>query len=192
MAKGKRETAALDILGEELGGTADFSRSFSVEESTPNVHLAYASDDRIRPRPISTFNLVIDTTHPGYSFQKNALIDHTGHVFTEERIPWDALQVSRSRLGRPRRVRGTVAYLSNTDVANFGHWICLTLPLVGVYREHLRIEPDYFYLGQPLRAHHVETLAMLGIGRERIITDAVIRYIDDVKKQDFPNENESY
>lgn len=173
LARGKHSTSAMDQLEQDVNGTADFGASFTVTEPAPALDLAYASQAALRPRPVSTFHLVADTDDPRWSFQHNVMVAGDGRVLTEERIAFDALDISRARLARPRRVRGTVAYLSNTDVANFGHWVSFVFPLLSVYRQRLGLEPDYYYLGGPLKAHHVETLARVGIEPDQVLTDPV-------------------
>lgn len=173
LAKGKHFTGAVDRLEDDLDRSADFGASFTVSEPPPPLDLAYASREGLRPRPVSTFHLVVDTDDPRWSFQHNVMVAGDGRVVTEERIPFDALEISRKRLERPRRVRGTVAYLSNTDVANFAHWVSFVFPLLSVYRDRLNLQPDYYYLGEPLKAHHLETLERVGIGASQVITEPV-------------------
>ncbi len=175
IARGKLPTSRekIESLQQRLGDAVDLSASFTVDAQLPPLNVAYASGPRVAPRPVDTFALIVDARQPGFSFRNNLILGPGGYVLTEDQIRWGVLEVSRSFLEPTKRVKGTVAYLSNTDVANIGHWLCFTLPLVGIYRERLGVEPDYYYIGGPLRSFHVETLAMLGIRREQILTHGV-------------------
>src|SRR5207247_7200162 len=83
------------------------------------------------------------------------------------------LRASWTRLDRTKRVSGSVAYLSNAGVHNFGHWLLFVLPLVEHYRDYLGADPDYYYVGGPVDAWHYDSLASLGIEPDRILTTAV-------------------
>jgi capsular polysaccharide biosynthesis protein len=73
---------------------------------------------------------------------------------------------------RCRRLTGTVAYLSNTWVDNYYHWMQLTLPLLDVYRKALpELAIDHYYIGdaKPTR-FQLETLDRIGIRPEQIVS----------------------
>jgi capsular polysaccharide biosynthesis protein len=84
------------------------------------------------------------------------------------------LRVGLTPLERPRRIRGTVAYLSNTRPDNYGHWLFFTLPMIRYYRELLGTDPDFYYVGKPLLEEHVDSLAMLDIPESRILERGVV------------------
>lgn len=160
-------------VAEALRGTADCSASFEVRPPDPQVRLAHAHGPPIATRAQATFNLVVDSVDPGYSFRNNMVVDHRRRVVAEERSSWDELPVSYSRLEPPNHIAGTVAYLSNTNVGNFYHWIVLTLPLLEHYRDRLAVRPDAYYVGRPCTDWHRESLAMIGIEESQIVTEAV-------------------
>ena len=159
---------------EVLAGThpsidrADFQHSFSVKQEVP--------DDGIEPRhrPINTLHFVLDTRDSRYSCRNNVVIGPDNMVIYEDGIRFEEMSVRLRLLERPRRVTGTVGYLSNADPANYHHWFALMLPLMGTYRDRLGIDPDFYYVGRPLKPFHLETLARAGVGPERVLSDAVI------------------
>ena len=163
---------AVDPVLRVLGPSASCS-TWTHEEPAPSLDLAFQHGPDIRPRPQHTLTLVVDAHQPGYSFRNNVTLDDRRQVITEERIPWNELPVSFSLLESARPQPGTVAYLSNTNVGNFYHWITLTLPLLRLYREELELEPDAYYLGRPVTGWQRETLAMLGIDEGRILSEGV-------------------
>jgi Glycosyltransferase 61 len=157
---------------------ADFRHSFVVRENIP------ADDIELPHRPVNTFHLVLDTRDQRYSCRNNVVIGPGNAVFYEDSVPFDEMSVRLRLLEKPRRVRGTVAYLSNTNPANYYHWLAFSLPLIGTYRDRLGIDPDYYYVGRPIRPFHLETLARAGVGAERVLSDAVSA---DRLVADFPD-----
>jgi len=157
---------------------ADFQRSFVVKEDIP------ADDSELPHRPVNTFHLILDTRDPRYSCRNDVVIGPGNTVFYEDSIPFGEMSVRLRLLEKPRHVRGTVAYLSNTDPANYYHWLAFSLPLLGIYRDRLGIDPDYYYVGRSKQLFHLETLARTGIRAERVLSDAVTA---DRLIADFPD-----
>jgi len=157
---------------------ADFRHSFLVKEEI--------LDDGIEMphRPINTFHLLLDSRNPGYSCRNNLVIGPGRMVLYEDSIPFEEMAIRLRVLEKPRHVKGTVGYLSNTVPDNYFHWMAFTLPLVGIYRERLGIEPDFYYLGRAIKSWHLETLARAGVGAERVLSDAVTA---DRLVADFPD-----
>jgi len=162
------------LASEVLAGThpsidrADFQHSFLVKEEVP--------DDGVEPRhrPIDTLHFVLDTRDPRYSCRNNVVIGPGNTAIYEDGIPFEEMFVRLRLLERPRRVSGTVGYLSNSDPSNYYHWFAYMLPLMGTYRDRLGIDPDFYYVGRPLKPFHLETLARAGVGPERVLSDAVV------------------
>jgi Glycosyltransferase 61 len=148
----------------------DYRRSFVWDEEVPGAVLP--APDRPLHRPIRSTCLVLDTRDPGFSFRNNYVLDPERRIVYEE-IAWTQMSVRFQLLEAPKRVAGTAVYLSNTDIGNYYHWMCLTLPLLSIYRTRLGIEPDFCYIGNPQRPFQIETLARAGIAAERILTEAV-------------------
>lgn len=147
-----------------------YRRSFIWDEQVPGA--AIASQGLAVHRPIRSTCLVLDTGDSSFSFRNNIVIDPERRAVFEE-VGWTNMSVRVRLLEAPKRVDGTVVYLSNTEVGNYYHWMCLTLPLLGIYRNRLGVEPDFCYVGKPPRGFQIETLARAGIPAERILNQAV-------------------
>jgi Glycosyltransferase 61 len=147
---------------------ADFQHSFQVKEQVP--------DDQSEPRhrPIDTLHFVLDTRDPRYSCRNNVVIGPGNLVIYEDGIPFKEMSIRLRVLEKPRRISGSVGYLSNADPNNYHHWFAFMLPLMGTYRDRLGIDPDYYYVGRPVRPFHLEALARAGVGPERVLSDAVV------------------
>jgi hypothetical protein len=117
--------------------------------------------------------VLFDIERPDFSFRSNLLFDGQMRAFYPDiAAPAQVLAFREYVPRRCRRLRGTVAYLSNTWVDNYYHWLQLTLPLLRVYR---RLRPDvridYYYIGESrLLDLQADTLARLDIERAQIVT----------------------
>lgn len=132
------------------------------------------------PRPVTATMTLLDAAGGTLTFCSNHVIDARGLAVLEHvtdakgnQLPLADLRIGRVPLGTPRRLAGSIGYLSNSGVGNFGHWLMLALPLIQHYREYLGHDPDYYYVGTPVYEWHYDSLAALNIGRERIVTEAV-------------------
>jgi hypothetical protein len=147
---------------------ADFRRSFSVKEDIPEDGVA------LPHRPVNTFHLLLDTRDERYSCSNNIVIGPDNLVLYEDGIPFEEMSIRLRLLEHPRRVRGTVGYLSNTNPDVYYHWLAFVLPLVGIYRDRVGTDPDFYYIGRPVKPFQLETLARAGINPERVLSDAVV------------------
>jgi capsular polysaccharide biosynthesis protein len=139
------------------------------------------SDPVPSTRPVTTVLTILDGAKGTFAFCNNHVVDDRGWVVLErmtnedgKSLPFSELRVGRTRLETPRRVAGSIAYLSNSGVGNFGHWLVFTFPLVQFYRQYLGEDPDYYYVGTPIHQWHYDSLAALGIEADRILKDAVM------------------
>ena len=132
------------------------------------------------PQPVATSVSMLDGRSGTFTMSNNLVVDDRRRVI----FPLDAdddgrpfrfndLRASWTPLDEPHHVAGSVAYLSNTGVRNFGHWLLFVFPLIQHYRDYLGEDPDYYYLGAPDESWHYDSLAALGIGPERVLTGAV-------------------
>jgi capsular polysaccharide biosynthesis protein len=119
-------------------------------------------------------SVLLDIKNAGFSFRNQVLIDPDLNILFTSVVP--AEQVLAFRRFLPRRVRhlkGTVAYLSNTWVDNYYHWMQLTLPLIRSYREMARgVHIDFYYVGESFqRRMQAETLERLGIAQHQVVRE---------------------
>jgi hypothetical protein len=141
----------------------------------------HTSDPVPRPRPVTTALTILDGAKGTFAFCNNHVVNDRGWVILERvtsedgrTLPFRDLSVGRNPLETPRRVAGSIAYLSNSGVGNFGHWLVFTFPLVRYYREYLGGDPNYYYVGTPIHQWHYDSLAALGIEADRVLTEAVM------------------
>ena len=143
--------------------------------SEPARSLTVLGDGSERPqlRGVETTISMLDIRDPGYSLRNGYLLDPARRVVYEKKVGgrFGSLRVGMAPLEQAVRIDGTVAWLWSTP--NYGHWLLLALPLIEHYRSLLGGDPDYYYLGSPARAYQFESLDMLGISRERVLTRGV-------------------
>lgn len=168
------EEAAARYAGESAGSW----RRTLYEDPRPIARLD-AGNAVPATAPVTSEVTILDS--PRLSFRNNLVVGDEDVVV----FPWTRdnygrchtfrdLRVWRARLERVQRVQGSVGYLSDTEVHNFAHWMLFVFPLVDLYREYLGCDPDYYYLGSSVQPWHYDSLAAIGIGRDRIVTDAVV------------------
>jgi Glycosyltransferase 61 len=158
-------------------------RQWRTDLSEPRrvLTLLGVGDPSPETQAVTTSVTILDGPADTFAFSNNLVVDHHRRIV----FPWELeedgtpyrfrdLRASWTRLDRPRRVAGSVAYLSNTGVHNFGHWLLFIFPLVNHYRQYLGHDPDYYYVGTPVESWHYDSLATLGIERHRVVTDAVV------------------
>jgi hypothetical protein len=138
-------------------------------------------DPCLETSPVRTSLTILDDAGGSFMFSKNLVVDDRRRVL----LPWEVdedtgkpyrfrdLRVSWTSLDEPQSVRGSVGYLSNTGIQNFGHWMFFVYPTIEHYREYLGGDPDYYYLGRSPQSWHYDSLAALGIEPDRVLTDAV-------------------
>ncbi|MGJ5674890.1 MAG: glycosyltransferase family 61 protein [Nostochopsis sp.] len=114
--------------------------------------------------------VVIDTTKEGFCFCNNHILDANLNVIYEKDINFHELPIYGRELSvKFTKLKGTVAYLSNTDPQNYGHWFIYTLPMLEVYWKFInQQEIDYYYVGD-VTNFKIETLTALGINKEKIV-----------------------
>lgn len=141
--------------------------------TTPPQHLSEDNISFIAPLTATTETVVLEVTHPGFSFRNNHLLDEQRNVIYQPDLEFQQLPIYQQILEPTRSLRGTVAYLSNTDTNNYYHWLAWILPLIDIYRQYVDLSAiDYFYLGKgKLTEYKIETLQQLGISRDRLITN---------------------
>lgn len=138
-------------------------------------HLAEDNTTTLRPFHLGCESVLLDITNPAFSFREHVLIDSERMVIFSEGIPaFNVLMFRHYLPANCRKIPGTVAYLSNTWVDNYYHWLQLTLPLLRLYQKLApEVKIDAYYVG-PSRLAKVqeETLAVFGVRKEQIIREA--------------------
>jgi hypothetical protein len=130
--------------------------------------------------PVTTAVTMLDGSAGSLAFAADLVVDWSRRIV----FPWQArddgrfykfrdFRVSWTSLDEPKRVPGSIGYLSNTGVHNFGHWFLFVYPLIEIYRAYLGEDPDRYYVGGPIADWHYESLEALGITRDRIETRPV-------------------
>ncbi len=116
-------------------------------------------------------SVLLDIRNPNFSFQYNHLVDDKNRPIYEARVRFDELPIQHEYLITPDKVKGTIAYFSNTVPNQYGHWLQTQLPLLLSYWETFGKENiDYYYIGEcPVVDFVVESFAKLGIRRNQIL-----------------------
>lgn len=144
-----------------------------LEERPRTLRLLPLSDDVPALRGVRTTISLLDITDSGFSIRNGYVMDRQRRIIYEKNVvgSFDSLRISFERLDRPKALTGTVAWLWNSS--NYGHWLLYALSLIRYYREALGGDPDYYYVGSPVRGYQIEALEMLGVSRGRIVHRAV-------------------
>jgi hypothetical protein len=137
-----------------------------------NFNEAYSCS--IQPLIATTKTVVMDIKDTNFHLCNNHLLDKNRNVIYEPELILKNLPISTQVLSKVAKTEGTVAYLSNTEPWNYYHWMCLTLPFIGIYKKFLNLEEiDYFYVGeQKLTNFQKETLAKAGISMKQVLQEA--------------------
>jgi hypothetical protein len=138
------------------------------------AHLPEDASETLQPFQIECESVLLDIINPGFSFRSHVLLDPDLNVVFVDTLPEETILAFRRYVPKNcRQLRGTVAYLSNTWIDNYYHWMQLTLPLLRLYRElapHTGI--DYYYVGESHTSRlQEETLAQLGIRKSQIVRE---------------------
>jgi capsular polysaccharide biosynthesis protein len=148
--------------------------SLQVDHLKP-LHLPEDDLEIMKPFKVECETVLVDARRPDFSFRNHLMLDDSLNVFFSDLTPREQVVAFREYV--PRRVNrlsGTMAYLSNTWVDNYYHWMQLTLPLLRLYEKlSPALKPDYYYIGESrLQGVQLETLARLGIRPNQIIREA--------------------
>lgn len=131
--------------------------------------------DSLNPFVVETNTVALDISDSKFSFRKNHLIDPALNLITEFRSSdlnkVRPLQVFEKILEEPKNLKGCIAYLSDSDPANYYHWMCRVLPLLTDYQRLTDLQNiDFFYVGEfSIARFHQESLLKVGISMEKII-----------------------
>lgn len=191
-ASRRLRTASLKLLGERMEGVVSLGVGNAREVAgrysavtcdtlvergpdTTRIPLHLPEDELPSTQPFrdECESVLLDIRNPGFSFRSHLLIDDRRHAIYSETFS-DVLVFREYAPKRLRKLTGTCAYLSNTWIDNYYHWMQLTLPMLRLYRQLRPDVPiDYYYVGATrLLDVQYECLAKLGIRREQVVTEA--------------------
>jgi capsular polysaccharide biosynthesis protein len=142
--------------------------------TNPVNHLACQELNEVKQLIARNEITILDITDSRFSFRNNHLLDAEMNVLYERHVDFKKLPIYREIVSkRIKKLQGTVAYLSNTQISNYGHWMCLTLPLLRLYDNFFGLEQiDFCYIGSsPLTSWHQESLERAGIAISKIIQE---------------------
>lgn len=134
----------------------------------------------LQPFVAKTHTVVLEISNGGFSFRNNHLLDKNlnviGEFRSEKSEKFRSLPIYSKILERPKKLQGTVAYLSDPAPANYYHWMCRTLPLLKAYHKFFYFsEIDFFYLGKfQISNFHKESLIQAGVAMNQITQEACI------------------
>jgi hypothetical protein len=137
-------------------------------------HLAEDKLEMFKPFEVSCETVLLDLTNRDFSFRNCVLHDSDMNIWHVDTEPAEnVLSLRRYVPKECRDIKGTVAYLSNTGIENYYHWMQLTIPLLRLYRKlALDTTIDYYYVGElGRRSFQEETLLRLGITPKQILRE---------------------
>ncbi|MDJ0616381.1 MAG: glycosyltransferase family 61 protein [Calothrix sp. MO_192.B10] len=165
----------IDNVDKILGDRKDIKFFKIVEEEDVEIKPARCLEEdyliNFQPFKVRGEYVLLDINNREFSFRNNHLFDNNLNVIYEPQIEFSQLTISKQSLSRCKKIKGTVAYISNTVPNHYGHWLQYTLPLIRIYWKNIgKQNIDYYYIGDcPISNFQIETLTKLGIDRQQII-----------------------
>lgn len=105
------------------------------------------------------------------TFRNCHALDGDRRVLYQQNLPFGHLPIALQQLDAVGETYPSVAYLSNTWVTNYYHWLLLVLPMLRFYEE-AGIDVERVYIGEPLKSWQARTLDFAGISPDMVITEA--------------------
>jgi len=138
------------------------------------LHPRHLEEDTssFQPFDIACETVLLDIRNQNFSFRNHLLIDNElNAIFADTFTENEVLGFRRYAPRQCRRIAGSIAYLSNTWIDNYYHWMQLTLPLLRFYRTMVRNEQiDFYYVGESHLARiQEETLLRFGVRPQQIV-----------------------
>lgn len=114
---------------------------------------------------------ILSITSNNTKFCLNHFLDEDCNVLYENGINLSDLSISYKKLPIPIQLNGSIAYLSNSNVSNYGHWFQYTFPLLKYYWDIIgKNNIDFYYIGDSkLKSFQKESLLKAGIKESQII-----------------------
>ncbi len=104
------------------------------------------------------------------TFRNNHALDADRHVLYQQDLPFGHLPVALQKLETPTEHHESVAYLSNTWVTNYYHWLMLVLPMMRSYAD-AGIDVKKVYIGEALKGWQARTIDFAGITPDMVLTE---------------------
>lgn len=169
-------------VSETWEGLADYAQENQLifQTSTNYQKLALSAPICLVGKPVEAFkpfdshtkSVVLTFKDKGAYFAHDHLLDAKNQVIYHPEMYLSQLPIRQKALPQKiRKLKGTIAYLSNTASDHYGHWLRLALPMLGLYEKEIDLrEIAYFYVGDVLiKPFMRETFELLGIPTEKII-----------------------
>jgi hypothetical protein len=175
-----------DLISLNVNNASEIARSYShvrAHTFTESGQTAFTEpthlpEDKLaiaQPFSVKCESVVLEIDNPEFSFRNHLLLDGKLNVLFTDLSPREDVVAFREYAPvHVLKKRGTIAYLSNTWVDNYYHWMQLTLPLMRIYQKlGPKFQPDYYYIGESqLQDVQRESLERLGIPSSKIIRQA--------------------
>lgn len=128
----------------------------------------------LAPIKVESETVLLNIKDRRFSLRNNHLLNPEMKVIDEHSLQFNKMPIRKQFLAKLVDLKGTVAYLSNTDPSNYYHWMCRTLPLLRIYDRFYGLDAiDFFYIGQsPLFSFHRESLIRAGVPLEKVLQKA--------------------
>jgi hypothetical protein len=166
---------SIDNVDQIFGDKEDIKIFKIIEEEDVEIKPATCLEEdyliNYQPFKVRGEYVLLDISDREFSFRNSHLLDNHLNVIYEPEIDFQKLSISRELLSRCKRIKGTVAYLSNTETNHYGHWFQYTVPLIRIYWKIIgKQNIDHYYIGDcPISSFQMETFTKLGIDRQQII-----------------------
>ncbi len=121
-------------------------------------------------RPYDQESTVFSIDAARCTFRNCHALDGDRRVLYQQDLPFGHLPVALKKLDPVIETFPSVAYLSNTWVTNYYHWLILVLPMLRYYRE-AGIDVERVYVGEPLKSWQQRSLEFAGITEDMVITE---------------------
>ncbi len=124
------------------------------------------------PQAPAEYNAVsLDIRNPNFTFQYSQLLDDRNRVIYFPQVKFRELPMWPFKLRECKKLRGTVAYLSNTLFCQYAHWLQMQLPMLTAYWELYGKEAiDYYYIGDSkIKPFALECLLQMGIREDQVV-----------------------
>ncbi len=153
-------------------GNADVAKdvAYSIRETGSFEALDVDFGTMMPTRPYDQESTVFRIDGGRCTFRNCHALDGDRRVLYQQDLPFGHLPVALKKLDPVVATYPSVAYLSNTWVTNYYHWLILVLPMLRYYQE-ANIDVERVYIGEPLKSWQQRSLEFAGITEDMVITE---------------------